>query len=112
MGQFPEGVDQELARGDAAFTAGNEGMARVCARRAIGLLIDGLWTPASHAAPWPRDTLHKLRRIHEDEAFPIEVRQAAQRLTTKVTQQDTMPFPTDPLADARLVIRHLMNDTA
>ncbi len=108
MVQFPEGVDQELARGDEAFSAGNAGKARVCARRAIGLLIDGLWTPTSHTAPWPRDTLHKLRQIHEDEAFSLEVRQAAQRLTTKVTQQDTMPFPTDPMADARLVIRHLM----
>lgn len=107
MVQFPEHVDQELARGDAAFSAGNEGMARVCARRAIGQVIDYLWPPTSHTAPWPRDTLQKLRQIHEDEAFPLEVRQAAQRLTTKVTQQDTMPFPTDPMADARFVIRHL-----
>ena len=108
MGQTPEHVDQELARGDAAFSAGNAGKARVCARRAIGQAIDSFWTPTAHAAPWPADTLHKLHRIHEDESFSLEVREAAQRLTTKVTQQDTMPFPTDPMADARLIIRHFM----
>ena len=111
MEHIPERVDQELARGDAAFSSGNEGKARVCARRAIGQVIDYLWTPTSHTVPWPRDILQKLHRIHEDEAFSLEVRQAAQRLTTKITQQDTMPFPTDPMADARLVIRHFMPNT-
>ena len=106
--QFPKGVDQELARGDVAFRAGNAGKARVCARRAIGLVIDGLWIPPSHTAPWPRDTVQKLHRIHEDEAFSLDVRQAAQRLTTTVSQQNTMPFSTDPMADARFIIHDLM----
>ncbi len=112
MMDIPKSVDQELARGDTAFGAGNAGKARVCARRAIGLLIDGLLSPTSHTSPWPRDTVQKLHRIHEDEAFSLAVRQAAERLTTKVSQQDTMPFPTDPMADARFIIHHLILNIA
>ena len=48
-----------------------------------------------------------LRRIQQDESFPLPIRQAAERLSTPVTRQHQAPFTTNPIADARLIIAHL-----
>ena len=45
------------------------------------------------------------------EAFPLPVRQAAERLSTAVPRRDAAPFTTDPLADARVIIEYLAADT-
>ncbi len=51
--------------------------------------------------------MHQLRRIQEEESFPLEVREAAQRLITTVAQLDRAPMSTDPIADAHLILTHL-----
>jgi len=38
----------------------------------------------------------------------LAVRQAAERLTTAVTKRHEAPFTSDPIADARLIVRHLV----
>lgn len=50
-----------------------------------------------------------LRRIQQDVSFPSSVRQAAERLTTTVTRQQTVPFTTDPLGDAKIIIEYLLS---
>jgi len=51
--------------------------------------------------------LYHLRQIQQHETFPLLIRQAVMRLSTKITQRDTAPFSSDPIADARLIIDHL-----
>ncbi len=51
--------------------------------------------------------MNQLRKIQQEEAFPLEMREAAQRLLTKVTQLDQALVSTDPIADARLILAHL-----
>ncbi|MFB3060259.1 MAG: hypothetical protein ACE10C_02715 [Candidatus Binatia bacterium] len=99
-------IEQELAKAAAGLRDGNDGLVRVCARRAVGLGAQS-WVERSGSRAWPGDAMKQLRKIQEEEAFPLEVREAAKRLLTKVTQRDQAPVSTDPIADARLILTHL-----
>lgn len=103
-------IQLELIGAEAAWTAGNAGKARVCARRAVAL-ADEAWLVRQAHPPWSGDAMAHLRRIQQDLSFPPAVRQAAERLTTTVTRQQTAPFTTDPLADARVIIAFLTAGT-
>jgi hypothetical protein len=100
-------IEQELSAGEAAQRMGNDGRARVCARRAVAL-ADDAWLARHSIQGRPMDAMGHLRRIQEDESLPPSIRQAAERLTTSVTRRDAAPFTTDPIADARTMIAHLM----
>ncbi len=99
-------IERELARAEAAQREGNDGMVRVCARRAVGMAAEA-WLERFPGKKWHGDALNHLRRICAEESFPPDIRRAAERLMTKVTQRDTAPFSTDPIADARSIIAHL-----
>jgi hypothetical protein len=101
-----EQIEQELARAAQGLQEGNEGLARVCARRAVAVGMQNL-TERSGTPSWHGDAMHQLRRIQEEEVFPVEIREAAQRLLTTVTQRNHAPMSTDPIADARLILTHL-----
>lgn len=94
-----EQIEAELALARAARAGGNEGKARVCARRAAGLAIKECYG-------WPGDALKRLKRLQVEPGVPAAVREAAQRLTTKVDQNHKVPFDNDPIEDALLIIAH------
>ncbi|WP_447984649.1 hypothetical protein [Nitrospira sp. Nam74] len=99
-------ITQELAAAEAARNEGNEGKARVCARRAVARATEA-WMERLPLRRWHGDAMEHLRQIQQDASFPLPIRQAAERLSTKVTQQHTVPFTTDPIGDAKLMIAHL-----
>jgi hypothetical protein len=100
-------IEKELATGREASAAGNGGRARVCARRAAGLAIS--WYLTRHPDPeYGRDALRQLTRLKEDAIFPQPARDAARRLTTRITAGFTYPFSEDPLSDARIIIDHII----
>jgi hypothetical protein len=99
-------IEQELAAAEAAQHDGNDGKARVCARRAVASATEA-WIAHLPSPPWHGDAMARLRHIQRDTSFPLPIRQAAERLSTPVTRQRTAPFTTDPVADARLIIAHL-----
>ena len=103
-------INQELAAAETAWKDGNEGKARVCARRAVALVAE-TWLAGLPELLWRGDAMEHLRRIHQLEAFPLPIRQAAERLSTPVPRRDTAPFTTNPLADARVIIEYLAADT-
>jgi len=102
-------IERELAAAQAALQTGNDGKARVCARRAVGLATEA-WLEHHPDRQWRGDAMEYLRQIQQDQAFPVSVREAAERLTTPVPKQHEAPFTTDPIADARLIIVHLTAD--
>lgn len=81
-------------------------MMRVCARRAVGIAV-GRWLEWFPREGWRGDALHQLRQIHQDESFPLEIRQAAERLTTKITERKSAAFSTNPISDAQVIIKYL-----
>ncbi len=82
---------------------GNDGKARVCARRAVAL-VDETWLAKRSDRPFRGDSLAHLRRIQEDLSLPLSIRQTAERLSTTVTRKDSAPFTIDPLGDAKIMI--------
>ena len=99
-------IDQELTAAEAALKAGNDGKARVCARRAVALASEG-WLERRATNVGRCDAMAHLRRIHEDDSLPATIRQAAERLITAVTRRDSAPFTSDPIGDARIIIAYL-----
>ena len=55
--------------------------------------------------------MQQLRQIQGETMFPLSVREAAQRLLTKVTEQATSPITTDPITDAQIILEHLNPET-
>ena len=104
---WPVSITRELVGAAAAWKSGNDGKARVCARRAVAL-ADEAWLAQQTSPPWSGDAMAHLRRIQLEVSFPSSVRQAAERLTTTVTQAHTAPFTTDPIGDANTVIAFLI----
>jgi hypothetical protein len=106
-----ENVRAELARAVAARSAGNEGMARVCARRGAGVAIT--WWIARHGKRgWGADAVRQLRRLEEEPVIPEHVRAAAGRLTTRVAMDFSFPFDSDPIEDSRLIADWLLQQGA
>ena len=99
-------IEQELAAAEAARQDSNDGKARVCARRAVARATEA-WLARLPIPRWRGDAMAHLRQIQQDASFPLPIRQAAERLSTPVTNQHTAPFTTDPIADARLIIAYL-----
>ncbi len=101
---------EELRAAEAARAAGNEGKARVCARRGAGYAIR-LHYRSVRGAGWEGDAFHQLKVFRDDETQPEPLRAAARRLTTQVNHDHAMPFDEDVLADARLLIAAFADGT-
>lgn len=103
-------IDQELSAAQVAWKEGNEGKARVCARRAVALAAES-WLAHKAEPLWRRDAMEHLRRIQAEPSIPFPIRQAAERLATAVTRQHDAPFTVDPISDANIIIAHLTAET-
>ena len=103
-------IEKELATVRHAEVIGNDGMARVCARRAAGVAIS-LWLQTNSRSGWGVNAMNQLRSLALDETMPQEIRDAAKRLTTKITEQFTSAFSTDSIEDAKIIINFLMEKT-
>jgi len=111
MSPLQELIEQELAVGEAAWKDANEGKARVCARRAVARATEA-WLEGFPVRPWSGDAMEHLRQIQQDASFPLPIRQAAERLSTTVTQRQSAPFTIDPIGDARLIIAFFCMNTS
>ena len=98
--------EQELATGAAARARGNEGMARVCARRAAGVVIGEYLR--RQALPAPATALDRLRLLASDPAFSPEIHALARRFLARVTPDYQLPIDADLLADARRLAEILL----
>jgi hypothetical protein len=96
-------IERELSTAARAARKGNEGMARVCARRAAGVAI-AHWLESHPHPAWGTNAMQYLRAVHAEESFPREVRSAAFRLAARVTQNFSSPFSNDPIADSRMIV--------
>lgn len=95
--------ERELAQAQRARATGNEGRARVCARRAAGWAIRA-WHQRRGDAQWRGDALTQLKRLQADESAPEHIRAAAARLTATVDFEHALPFEEDAVEDARRIV--------
>jgi hypothetical protein len=102
-------IEQEMNLAEAARKQGREGRARVCARRAAGQAIAVFHQRKTGIQP-QANYYRLLCWFQEVDDVPDALKQAAARLTTRVTPEYTLPHPHDPLQDARLLIEALLTE--
>ncbi|NIM93971.1 MAG: hypothetical protein GTO18_09705 [Anaerolineales bacterium] len=101
-------IDAEMADALESRSSGNEGRARVCARRAAGLAI-GYYREQCGETQLTDNALHLLSWFVDLQEIPEELRQASQRLTVHVTPSHQLPHTEDPLEDARTIIEAILS---
>lgn len=85
---------------------GKEGRARVCARRAAGLVAVEYF----HQQPGdeqPENGYRALEMLREREDLPAQARQALTWLTTRVDTDHQLPDGVDLIAEAEMFIQYL-----
>jgi len=89
----------EIQSAQAARERGNEGMARVCARRAAGIvaaqffLQQGISQPAGSA-------LERLKRLRELPDLPPQVLNLIEHFLMRITPEHRLPIEVDLVAEA------------
>jgi hypothetical protein len=103
-------INAEFEKAEQARARGNEGQARVCARRAAGIAIreyllrQGIRPPSVSAY----DLLNLLKG---DPSLSSELQQIAGHLTLRVTEEFKLPVNADLVAEARIFCEELLKTT-
>ena len=99
-------IQQEILTARESADEGNDGKARVCARRAAGWAIQ--WFVSRNARPgWRTDAMSQLKHLQGDETFPSDVREAARRLSTRISDRFEYSPSADPIEDAIIIINEI-----
>lgn len=100
--------EEEIARAKRGRVEGNEGMARVCARRAAGIAI-GEYLARNNITGPGQSAYARLRFLEAHAAVPQPTREAARRLLLRITPDHTLPIEADLIQDARRIARDLLS---
>jgi hypothetical protein len=103
MAQPTPDMESELQNAERARLAGNEGRARVCARRAAGIAARNFL--ARHALRLRDHSAYTaLQVLAEYPGLAPDLRIATRHLVTRVTEEFTLPVDADLIDDARKLI--------
>jgi hypothetical protein len=100
-------INAEFEKAEQARARGNEGQARVCARRAAGIAVreylrrQGVRPPSVSAY----DLLNSLKN---DPRLSPDLRQIAEHLTLRVTEEFKLPVNADLVAEAKDFCQELL----
>ena len=107
MNTWQTEIQTEFDKATQARGRGNEGQARVCARRAAGIAAReylaqrGIRPPSVSAY----DLLNLLKN---DPALPPDLRRIADHLTVRVTEEFKLPIDVDLVAEAKQFCEQLL----
>ncbi len=93
----------ELKQAEQARAAGNEGMARVCARRAAGIAIRAFYQARGEPVR-STSAVDLLEQIRNDERLSADIHAVAGHLLQRVTPDYQLPIPADLLAETRWLV--------
>ena len=100
---YIERIEHELTAAQEAQRVGNDGKARVCCRRAAGQALT--WWCTKYPRPhWKPDALSQLIFLKDEQLFSEDVRNAAHRLTVKISGNFEYSISANPIEDARTII--------
>lgn len=102
-------IRREIEMALKAREKGNEGQARVCARRAAGIAIRDYLTRKGIRPP-SRSAHDLLNLIKEQAPLPSDLRLAADHLTLRVTEEFKLPIEADLIAESKLLCEWLMKN--
>jgi HEPN domain-containing protein len=102
----------EFDRAEQARAKGNEGQARVCARRAAGIAIREYFARNGGARVATASAYDLLNTLKEDERLPAEMKTIVEHLTARVTEEFKLPVNADLIAEARKLCEWLLQSIA
>jgi hypothetical protein len=97
-----ERFELELANAESARRRGNEGQARVCARRAAGIVAAEYYARRG-LAPRTGSALDVLQQLRTDAAASANILASLDNLMLQVDDQFRLPAGVDLIAEARLL---------
>ena len=101
-------IDSELQKAELARARGNEGQARVCARRAAGIAIREYLTQ-KRIRPPSVSAMDLLELLRDDPLLSPDLKLIADHLTLRVTEEFKLPVNVDLIAEARTLCDALLN---
>lgn len=104
-----ERFDREIALAKAARAASNEGRARVCARRAAGLVADE-YLARKGLASSNHSAYARLLDLAEQPGLSPQVQRAIHLLTLRVTPEWRLPVEADLVAEAQRLRQELLGE--
>jgi HEPN domain-containing protein len=107
MNDWKAQLQTEFERAEAARARGNEGQARVCARRAAGIAVREYYARRGQALRTP-SAYDLLQRLRYEPTLSPELKQAAAYLTLRVTEEFKLPVDVDLLVEARKLSEGLL----
>lgn len=99
MSDWKAQLETEFERAEAARARGNEGQARVCARRAAGIAIREYYARRGQLIRTP-SAYDLLQLLTDEPQLSTELKQAAAYLTLRVTEEFKLPVDVDLLNEA------------
>jgi HEPN domain-containing protein len=101
-------IEAELEKAEQARGRGNEGQARVCARRAAGIAVREYLTRQGIRPP-SVSAYDLLNFLKDDPRLSTELQQIAGHLTLRVTEDFKLPVHADLVAEARKFCEELLS---
>jgi HEPN domain-containing protein len=110
MADWQTQIEKEFAQAQQARTKGNEGQARVCARRAAGIAAREYFARQGRIfrTPSAYDLLNEL--VHEA-GISSKLRRSAEYLTLRVNEEFKLPVDVDLIEEARKLCEGLSQKT-
>lgn len=101
-------IQAEFEKAGQARARGNEGQARVCARRAAGIAVRQYLARRGEKVRTP-SAYDLLNRLAQDPSLSSDLRQSAGYLTLRVNEEFKLPVNVDLVAEARKLCNGLLN---
>lgn len=102
-------LQAEFEKAEQARARGNEGQARVCARRAAGIAAQQYFSRKGLTIR-TQSAYDLLRLLEEDESLANDLHQSAQYLTQRVNEEFKLPVDVDLISEARKLCKGLLKD--
>lgn len=102
-------IDSEFEKAEQARARGNEGQARVCARRAAGIAIREYLTRRGIRPP-SVSAYDLLNLLKDDPRLSPDLKLIADHLTLRVTEEFKLPVDADLVAEAKRFCRELLSE--
>lgn len=104
-------ISAEFQHAEHARARGNEGRARVCARRAAGLAARQYLTRKGIHPP-SASAMDLLDMLKDDPLLSPDLKRIVDHLTLRVTEEFKLPVNVDLIAEARVFCDRLLTDVA
>jgi hypothetical protein len=101
-------IAAEFEKAEQVRARGNEGQARVCARRAAGIAIREYLTRRGIRPP-SVSAYDLLNLLKDDPRLSPHLKMIADHLTLRVTEEFKLPVDADLVAEARIFCEELLN---